>query len=196
MRIVAGRYRRRKLEANPGATTRPITDRVKETLFERLQSDVEDKRVADVFAGTGTIGLEALSRGAVTAVFIENDRKAFELLQKNVNAIAEIDSTLCWRTDALKSSFRPRGVPKMVPFDTIFFDPPYRMIADIVPGASIFKSLERLAREDVSSDNAVLVVRTPKHAQFECPAQWERDRVLDLRTMEVHLFDKTTIGKL
>lgn len=190
MRIVAGKFRRRKLEANPGRATRPITDRVKETLFERLQNDVEGKRVADIFAGTGTIGLEALSRGAVSSVFIESDRRAFELLQKNVDTIAEPDTTLCWRTDALRCSYRPRGVPHLVPFDTIFFDPPYRMIAELQPGAPIYKALERLARDDVSAEKAVLVLRTPKRGEFEVPPAWQFDRVLDLRSMEVHLFDK------
>ena len=75
MRIVAGKFRRRKLFANPGLKTRPITDRVKESLFERLSGELEGKRIADVFAGTGTLGLEALSRGAKSVVFIESDRR-------------------------------------------------------------------------------------------------------------------------
>ena len=190
MRIVAGKYRRRKLHANPGLTTRPITDRAKEMLFQRLQRDVERKRIADVFAGTGTLGLEALSRGAAGVVFIENDRRAFDLLQRNVQAIAADDETLCWRTDALKTSFRPRGVGQLLPFETIFFDPPYKMIADIRPGTPIYRSLERLARNDISTQCALLVLRTPKNTDFQCPAEWRLDRVIDLKTMEVHLFDK------
>ncbi|GAB4148235.1 MAG: 16S rRNA (guanine(966)-N(2))-methyltransferase RsmD [Planctomycetaceae bacterium] len=192
MRIVAGKYRRRKLEPNPGKTTRPITDLAKEILFERLQNDITGKRVADIFAGTGTIGMEALSRGAAGVVFIENDHRAFELLEKNVHGIVKDDPFLCWRTDALKSSFRPRGVPELVPFDTIFFDPPYRMIADIQPGQPIFRALQRLARDDVSSPNALLVIRTPNESQFECPAPWKRERVISLRSMEAHLFEKNS----
>ncbi|MGD9854019.1 MAG: RsmD family RNA methyltransferase, partial [Planctomycetaceae bacterium] len=68
MRIIAGKYRRRKLLTKPGLTTRPITDRAKEPLFERLESHLEGARVADVFAGTGTLGLESLSRGARSVV--------------------------------------------------------------------------------------------------------------------------------
>lgn len=190
MRIVAGKFRRRKLEANPGNTTRPITDRAKEVVFERLHNDIEGKRVADIFAGTGTIGLESLSRGALSAVFIEKDHKAFELLEKNVTKIADEGTTFCWRTDVLKSSFRPKGIPELLPFDTIFFDPPYRMIEGMRPGSPIYKSLQRLAREDVSSERSLLVLRTPRRAEFECPPEWQLDRVLDLKSMLIHLFDK------
>ena len=76
MRIIAGRFRRRNLLTRSGLVTRPITDRVKETLFERLGDAVIDARVLDVFAGTGTLGLEALSREAASVVFVEKDRQA------------------------------------------------------------------------------------------------------------------------
>ncbi|HLJ10696.1 MAG TPA: RsmD family RNA methyltransferase, partial [Planctomycetaceae bacterium] len=72
MQIVSGKYRHRKLETNPGETTRPITARVKVALFDRLQPVLQQAKVADVFSGTGTIGLEALSRGAASVVFIES----------------------------------------------------------------------------------------------------------------------------
>ena len=104
MRIIAGKYRRRKLHSNPGQTTRPITDFVKEVLFEWLGDTVKDKRVADIYSGTGSLGLEALSRGAASVVFIEQDRKAHELLKRNVESIGAEDTTLCWKTNALLSS--------------------------------------------------------------------------------------------
>ena len=91
VRIIAGEFRRRKLLASPGLTTRPITDRVKETLFERIGDELVDRKVADVFAGTGSLGLEALSRGAKSVVFIESDRRAFELLEQNVATLGVQD---------------------------------------------------------------------------------------------------------
>lgn len=194
MRIVAGKFRRRKLIANPGKTTRPITDRVKERLFERMANDIAGKRVADVFSGTGTMGLEAISRGAVGAVFIENDRVAFDLLKQNAATLEVEDQTLCWRADILRCSFRPRGVDHLTPFDTIFFDPPYKMMLGLGPGDKLYQSLERLARPVVSSDNAVLVVRVPSNAQFKIPAVWEPDRVYDFGSMKIHLFDKAMIA--
>lgn len=187
MRIIAGRFRRRKLLTNPGMTTRPITDRVKETLFERLGERLEGSRVADAFAGTGTMGLEALSRGAASVVFIENDRKALELLRQNVAALKVEDEALCWRADVFRCSFRPKGLPHLLPYDLIFFDPPYRMVPALRSGSPLYRSLERFARPGISADGALLVLRTPAEAQFQVPPQWHPDRHLQLSTMEVHI---------
>ena len=190
MRIIRGRFGRRKLLSNPGDTTRPITDKVKESLFEYLEDELQGARVADIFAGTGTIGLESLSRGATSIVFFERDRKAVELLRKNVATLKIEDETLCWATDVMKTSFRPKNCEGMTPFDIAFFDPPYRMVQDIVPGKLLFKSLERLAREDVTSENALLVFRTPSRAVFQLPDLWQLDRKLEYSRMEVHWFRK------
>ena len=190
MRIIRGRFGRRKLLSNPGDTTRPITDKVKESLFEYLEDELQDARVADIFAGTGTIGLESLSRGARSIVFLERDRKAVELLRKNVATLKIEDETLCWATDVMKTSFRPKNCEGMTPFDIAFFDPPYRMVPDIVPGKLLYKSLERLGREDVTSENALLVFRTPSRAEFQLPDVWQFERRLDYSRMEVHWFRK------
>ena len=179
--------------------TRPITDKVKESLFEYLEDEIQEARVADIFAGTGTIGLEALSRGASSIVFFEKDRKAVELLRKNVATLSVEDETLCWATDVTKTSFRPKNCEGMTPFDVVFFDPPYRMVPGIVPGKPLFKSLERLAREDVTSDGALLVFRTPSRAEFRLPDVWQLDRKLEYSRMEVHWFRKqaqSTNGEL
>ncbi|MBW3542530.1 MAG: 16S rRNA (guanine(966)-N(2))-methyltransferase RsmD [Planctomycetes bacterium] len=188
MRIIAGRFRRRKVEARPGLVTRPITDRVKESLFEHLGEVVTGARVADVFAGTGTLGLEALSRGAAGVVFIEHDRRACELLAKNIHSLKLDEEVLCWRVDVLRTSFKPRGVPQLVPFDLIFFDPPYRMLEDLHAGAPLYRSLERLARDEVSSAEAQLLLRSPNRAEFDMPPGWSRTRVLDFGTMEIHWY--------
>lgn len=191
MRIIAGRFRRRKLLSNPGRTTRPLTDFAKEVLFERLADDVVGKRIADVFAGTGTIGLEALSRGAAGVVFVEKDRRAAELLRRNVETLGVEEQTLCWETDVFRCSFRPRGVPHLLPFDTVFFDPPYKMIGDLKPGSALYRALQRLLKEDVTSPHALLVLRTPAKCEFEIPPEWVYDRTIDLNSMRVHLYDKT-----
>ena len=104
MRIITGRFKRRKLLTNPGLVTRPISDRVKQSVFQFIEELIPNARVADVFAGTGTLGLESLSRGAGRAVFIEQDRKACELLRKNVQTLCSDDEAFCWQTDAAMTS--------------------------------------------------------------------------------------------
>lgn len=192
MRIIAGKYRRRKLHANPGQTTRPITDFVKEVLFEWLGDTVKDKRVADIYSGTGSLGLEALSRGANSVIFIEQDRKAHELLKRNVESIGAENETLCWKTNALLSSFRPKNVPEFVPLELIFFDPPYKMLDDLKPGSRLYESLERLSRETVSSDDCRLILRAPRDAKFECPPIWEEYDLLQKSSMDIHFMKKRT----
>jgi 16S rRNA (guanine966-N2)-methyltransferase len=188
MRIVAGQYRRRKLLTKRGLTTRPITDRAKETLFEHLAQCVEGSRVADVFAGTGTLGLEALSRGAHSCVFIEQDGQAVELLQRNVAALDVRRHCLCWRADVFRCSFRPRGVPDFVPFDLVFFDPPYRLIETLRPATPLYRSLERLGRSTVSAADAMLCLRTPAMSDFAVPPAWQSARTLTVSGMDIHLY--------
>lgn len=192
MRIVSGKYRRRKLLTNEGLVTRPITDRVKETLFQHLADDIVDQHVADVFAGTGTIGLEALSRGASTVVFIESHREAHQLLLRNVELLQVQEETMCWRTNVMRTSFRPRGYESFYPYDVMFFDPPYRMIPKLLPGSLLYKSLERVAKASVTSDDAQLILRTPLRAEFECPPYWQPCEMFSLSTMEIHVFQKVS----
>lgn len=196
VRIIAGKFRRRKLRTRPGLVTRPITDRVKESLFALLDeaAALSGTRVADVFAGTGTLGLEALSRGAASVVFIESDRRAQELLRENVAILGAADETLCWQTDVLRTSFRPKGVPHLLPYDLVFFDPPFRMIADVRAGAPFYRSLERLARTDVTSPDALLLLRTPAGAEFEMPPLWQPGRRVDFSGMEVHWYRRAESG--
>ena len=192
MRIISGRFRRRLLLTSPGQTTRPITDRVKESLFERIEGSLKQSRVADIFAGTGTIGLEALSRGARSVVFIEQDRQAYGLLLQNVASLEAGDDTICWRTDAIRSSFRPHGGDEFRPYDVVFFDPPFPMIAGLRAGSPLYKALQRLTRPDVSAANARLVLRVPEHSRFDLPREWVLDWTLTLSNMDVHVYTKST----
>ena len=190
MRIITGRFGRRKLLTNPGQITRPITDRVKESLFQYILDEVVEARVADIFAGTGTLGLEALSRGAHSVVFFEKDRKAAELLRKNVASLKCQDETLCWQTDVTLTSFRPKNVEGFLPYSLVFFDPPYKMVPDIQNGSPLYKSLERLARPDVTADDTLMLFRTPQRSIFEIPEYWTCERTVDYSTMEVHWLRK------
>lgn len=191
MRIIAGQYRRRKLLANTGLTTRPITDRAKEQLFENMGGDLNGEKVADIFSGTGSLGLEALSRGASSVVCIEKDRKGHDLLQENVATLGVEEQVLCWRADVFRCSFEPKGVEGYLPYDLVFYDPPFPLLKKLKPKTPMFQSLERLAREKITSPDVRLVLRVPKHAVYEMPSEWILDWKLPLSSMEMHIYRKS-----
>ena len=177
MRIVSGKYRRRLLLTNAGDTTRPITDRAKVILFDRLQPLLDQgPRVADIFAGTGTMGLEALSRGAKSVVFFEQDRAAHDLLVQNVQTLGAKPESVCWRTDVFRTSFHPKGCPDFLPYNLIFFDPPYKLAQKIRPGSLLYAALERLANPTLCAAGALLIFRCDSEAQFEFPPAWQPDQ--------------------
>ena len=121
MRIIAGEWRGRVIEAPPGQATRPTADRVRETLFSMLASRLgsfEDLPVADLFAGSGALGLEALSRGAASATFVEKDAAAVAAIRRNAEKLGAGDRVRVIASSAL-------ALPRSEPFDLIFADPPY-----------------------------------------------------------------------
>lgn len=121
MRIIAGDWRGRPIEAPPGQSTRPTADRLRETLFNMLASRLgsfDGLRVADLFAGSGALGLEALSRGAARAIFVESDSKAADVIARNAAKLGASDRVQVLRGSAL-------ALPRSEPFDLIFADPPY-----------------------------------------------------------------------
>jgi 16S rRNA (guanine966-N2)-methyltransferase len=121
VRIIAGQLRGRPLLAPPGSATRPTADRVREALFSMLASRLgtfEDLRVADLFAGSGALGFEALSRGAAEAVFVETDAKAQAAIKANAAKLGLTDKVRVLGGSAL-------ALPRSDPFDLILADPPY-----------------------------------------------------------------------
>ena len=133
MRIIAGEWRGRAIEAPSGASTRPTADRVRETLFSMLASRLgsfEDLRVADLFAGSGALGLEALSRGAASATFVESDAGAAAAIRRNAEKLGAGDRVLVIAGSAL-------ALPRSDPFDLILADPPYAPGS----GSSVVQSL-------------------------------------------------------
>src|SRR3954467_4891932 len=107
-RVIAGSARSIRLEA-PGPTTRPIGDRVKQTLFAILEPDLRDARVLDLFAGSGAAGIEALSRGAASATFVERDPKAIAVIERNLRATRVAERAHVIRAEALAWLGRAAG---------------------------------------------------------------------------------------
>lgn len=122
MRVIAGSARRIPLKTLEGMDTRPTQDRIKETLFNMLQYDLADCSFLDLFAGSGGIGIEALSRGVREAVFVEQNPKAAEIVRENLKATGLSDKALVMNCDALTALKRLEGKYR---FDYIFMDPPY-----------------------------------------------------------------------
>ncbi len=156
MRIIAGEWKRRPLRVPDGDATRPTADRVRETLFSMLVSrlgDFEGLKVADLFAGSGALGLEALSRGAARCLFVEQDAAAIRALRTNIAAVRAAD-----RCDVRASSVMTLG-PAKAPLDLILMDPPYGTGAGHVAldklqrlawiGPATWISLETASNEDV-----------------------------------------------
>lgn len=125
MRIIGGIARGRNLVAPAGEKTRPTQDYVRESLFNIIRWDVMDARVLDLFAGTGALSLEALSRGAKDAVLIDTDRAACEAIKKNIAAVRMQDKCRLIPRD-YKQAMEQLAQEKQV-FDVVFLDPPYRM---------------------------------------------------------------------
>jgi 16S rRNA (guanine(966)-N(2))-methyltransferase RsmD len=121
MRIIAGTYRSRALEAPPGLATRPTSDRLRETLFNVLAGRIAGAAFLDLYAGSGAVGLEALSRGAQSAAFVERSPAALKMLRGNLARLGIGDG---FRVHAGSVSAFLRG-KQAAPFDVVFLDPPY-----------------------------------------------------------------------
>ena len=125
MRVIAGSAKRLQLKTIEGMDTRPTTDRIKETLFNMLQPEILDCSFLDLFAGSGAIGIEALSRGAKEAVFVEQSSKACSCIRDNLKTTRLEDDAQVMESDVLFALKRLES--RKQPFDLIFMDPPYRM---------------------------------------------------------------------
>ena len=167
MRIIAGRFKAKGLDAPKGSITRPTADRVREALFNLLQHgtpglDFEGLRVLDLFAGSGALGLEALSRGARYCLFIEDDAGARAAIRRNVEALGLTGTTKIWRRDATRLG--PAG--NVAPFGLIFCDPPY---GKDLGGAG----LAAAAQGGWLADGAILVLEERAGTAADWPAPFE-----------------------
>lgn len=159
MRIIAGEHRGRILKAPKGLGTRPMLDRVREALFSSLGSRVDDARVLDLFAGTGSLGLESLSRGAASARLVESDRSALAALRANVAALRLEERATVVAGDALDLA----SWGEAARYDLAFFDPPYPLLAAPHTRARLLGVLRALLDEHLEPGGCV-VFHTPRDA--------------------------------
>ena len=158
MRVIAGKAKRISLAAPPGMDTRPTTDRIKETLFNMLQSSLADSLFLDLYAGSGAIGIEALSRGARQAVFVEQDRAAIRCIKENLERTRLAEEAVVCQAEVLKE-IRRLEQDGLV-FDIIFLDPPYRKGEEE-------RVLRCLSRSTIVDKETLLVVEAARETAFD-----------------------------
>ena len=149
MRVITGSARGRRLKELEGMETRPTTDRVKEGLFNILQFDIEGRRVLDLFAGTGQLGIECLSRGAASAVFVDRRPDAVKLIRENLKITNLQDGARVVAGDSMEylKSLREK-------FDLIFLDPPYE-------AGLLEPALAHIARFDILAPHGIIAAEHP-----------------------------------
>ena len=159
MRVITGKARGVQLKTPEGLQTRPTTDRVKEALFSIIQFEIPCARVLDLFGGTGQLGIEALSRGAKSAVFVDESEKACALIKENLHRAKMLEDAKVVRSDYMQYLQNCREQ-----FDIIFLDPPY---------AEVFleNALKKLTEIDILQSGGIIVAERP--VEKELPWEFE-----------------------
>ena len=156
MRVIAGSARRLQLKTVEGIGTRPTTDRIKETLFNMLQNDIEDCSFLDLFSGSGAIGIEALSRGAEYAVFVENNKNAVKCIKDNLMFTKLSDKARVIENSVLSAINILNGNRV---FDVVFMDPPYNK--------NIEKEiLEKLIKSNIIDNKSLIISEASLDTDF------------------------------
>ncbi|MBQ1826676.1 MAG: 16S rRNA (guanine(966)-N(2))-methyltransferase RsmD [Erysipelotrichaceae bacterium] len=168
MRIVAGLFRSRILQTLPGDNTRPTLDKVREAVFSRIGPYFENgERVLDLFAGSGAIGLEALSRGAAEAVFVDKSFQAIRVIRKNIESLKVNEKCRVLNLD-YSQALRTLGEEKQS-FDLIYLDPPYRLQA-------ISEIVKQVSANELIAKNGIIIAETLKEEEIEVPSGFEKEK--------------------
>ena len=150
LRIITGKAKGKKIETLEGEATRPTSERIKEAVFSSIQFDIEDRRVLDLFAGSGQLGLESLSRGAASVSFVDSAREAMDIVKRNAKSTGFFDECRYivsdWRNYIRKASGKDR-------YDLVFIDPPYSMECCV-------DALSRLTEAELLADGAIVVLES------------------------------------
>ncbi len=164
MRIIAGTAKNKKLKAPPGNNTRPITDMIKEALFNVLGYKVQEADFLDLFAGSGSVGIEALSRGAKSVIFIDNNNGAIQTIYDNLKSCNFQDGFEVYKNDVFKAL--DIVVRRRLRFDIIYIDPPFTK-------AEIFDQIMLSLDSNISllDDNGIIIIRSPH--RLSMPAEYK-----------------------
>jgi 16S rRNA (guanine966-N2)-methyltransferase len=193
MRIIAGDHRGRAiLGPEDMQTTRPIIDRVKEALFNRLISlgllqpdgDNETWSAVDIFSGTGSLGLEALSRGAATCTFVDQDRSAIDLLQRNIETLGLDDRAHIVQGSALAGYWSAAIQPGSI--QVAFVDPPYAMMEDDEQRTKVLEMVEQF--HAIMEPGGVVMLRTPVEVNCEEITGYDGPAGVDYGGMRLHFY--------
>ncbi|MGI6205669.1 MAG: 16S rRNA (guanine(966)-N(2))-methyltransferase RsmD [Anaerovoracaceae bacterium] len=172
MRIIAGEFKGRKLSAPPDYKVRPTAEKVREAIFSMIQMYVGDSVVIDLFAGTGSLGLEALSRGAKRAYFVDNDRRSISFVKENVKACGMEDSSVLLCSDYASGLANIHDKA-----DIVFLDPPYK-------AGLMLDCLRRLAESDLLPEGGIVI------------AEHGRDEMLPEKIKNLELIKDRKYGKV
>lgn len=165
MRVISGSARGRRLKELPGMDTRPTTDKVKESLFNIIQFDIEGRRVLDLFGGTGQLGIEALSRGAARCTFVDMSRQAADVIRDNLKTVGFSELASVHQGDAV--AFLAGCREK---FDLIFLDPPYQ-------SQLLERCLQEITKFDILSEHGIMICESAVETQLPEPdAPYEKGR--------------------
>ncbi|MBP2622830.1 16S rRNA (guanine(966)-N(2))-methyltransferase RsmD [Streptococcus oricebi] len=154
MRVVAGNYGGRPLKSLAGQTTRPTTDKVKGAIFNMIGPYFDGGRVLDLYAGSGGLAIEAVSRGMTSALLVEKDRRAQTVIQENIRMTKEEDKFSLWKMEATRALARLDQV-----FDLVLLDPPYAK-------EQIVSDIENLAQRQLLSQEVLVVCETDKSVEL------------------------------
>ena len=176
MRVITGTARGRKLREPEGMSIRPTTDSVKEAFFNTIQFDIEGRSVLDLFAGTGQLGIEALSRGARECVFIDESTAAVKLIKDNLKT-CRLEGTVL-QTDTLGYLAQGRK------FDLIFLDPPYDTML-------VEKALQTVAKSDILTEGGIIVCETRREKVLpDMPAPYVLKRERNYGKIKLTLYER------
>lgn len=154
MRIISGSAKGRRLKAPPGLNTRPITDMIKEALFNVWGNRIYEAKMLDLFAGSGSVGIEALSRGAEYVVFVDNSNSAVKVIRENLNHCNFESGFDIYRGDVFQVLNRIAN--RSAKFDLVYIDPPFTQ-------DHLFKKvMELLSQLDILESDGIVVIRTPR----------------------------------